>query len=384
MYGKKGPLLPPPERYFDRKIDLPSSPPRQCGITDFSFQDLLKPSYDRLARIFSYLINFVRFRESQTAVIDEHFNRAETTKARIETLFVENQDLEVRLGEMQRGRAAREAQVRDKVKRNDALKARLLELKQGQDKMAKRLERVKDEKARLTGRLEDQTALALGLRQESAKLRPYVLQSPAALQSSLADLSAALAADRARIDALDRRARALQTSADTFGVVTADVAGCVRLLDEIAAERRKEDDETARASRHRDALAERGNNAREIERTEQLLQRQLAKWLERTDKLRQASHDRAVAATARMDELRALHRRLTDERADKARDMDRRRVRIEQTEKKMDDLKASVEREIQSAHDEYLKLDAHIRLYITEMEQSLSDGGGKLSTGITS
>jgi kinetochore protein Nuf2 len=37
----------------------------------------------------------------------------------------------------------------------------------------------------------------------------------------------------------------------------------------------------------------------------------------------------------------------------------------------MADLKESIETEIQSAHDEYLKLESHIKLYITEMEKSL-------------
>lgn len=340
-------------------------------MSDFSFQDLLKPTHERLVRIFSYVINFVRFRESQTGVIDEHFNRAETTKARIEALYVENQDMEVQLAEMQRTREAMEAQVRDKVRRNDELKTRLLELRKGQDRIAERLERVKGEKARLTELLEDKTAMSLAVKQDSSKLRPYVLQSPAALQASLADLSSSLQAERSRTEALDRRARALQTSADTFGVVAGDVGSCTKLLEEICAELAKEDDEAGRAARHRDALSERGNNVREVERTEQMLQRQLANWNERTDKLRQRSRDKAVEAKERMGELRQVHATLTQERSDKAREMERRRVRIEQTEKKMADLKENVEQEIHAAHDEFLKLDSHIKLYVTEMEQCL-------------
>ncbi len=37
----------------------------ECQITDFNFMDLYKPTHERLVKIFSYLINFVRFRESQ-------------------------------------------------------------------------------------------------------------------------------------------------------------------------------------------------------------------------------------------------------------------------------------------------------------------------------
>lgn len=36
----------------------------------------------------------------------------------------------------------------------------------------------------------------------------------------------------------------------------------------------------------------------------------------------------------------------------------------------MADLKETIESEVHAAHTEYQKMDSHIRLYITEMEQS--------------
>lgn len=41
------------------------------------------------------------------------------------------------------------------------------------------------------------------------------------------------------------------------------------------------------------------------------------------------------------------------------------------TRMQMTDLKESIEREVQSAKNEYMKMESHIRLYITEMEQSI-------------
>jgi kinetochore protein Nuf2 len=51
--------------------------------------------------------------------------------------------------------------------------------------------------------------------------------------------------------------------------------------------------------------------------------------------LREGSKEKAMSAKERMEELRAVHRKLTEERGEKGRDMERRRVRIEQTEKKV-------------------------------------------------
>ncbi|KAJ5893597.1 hypothetical protein N7495_005288 [Penicillium taxi] len=343
----------------------------ECGVNDFTFTDLTKPTHDRLVKIFSYLINFVRFRESQTPVIDEHFNKTEKTKTRIEELHAENQEMELRLAEMRRNQQANEIQVREKVSRNDELKARLLELGREQSRVAETLDRVKGERARRQQQLEEKTERTLRSRQEAEKLRPYVLESPASLQSSLAELTENLMREKAQIDAMERRARALQTSSDTFTVVSNDVQACVKLLDDITTELQKEEEEESRAARNKDAISDRGASVREVEQTEKLLQRQLSRWNERIETIRRNAQDKAEAAQARMEELRAVQKQLREERADKQRDMERRRIRIEQTEKKMVDLKENIESEVQAAHDQYLKLESHIKLYISEMEKSL-------------
>ncbi len=309
--------------------------PLQCGITDFSFSDLLKPTHDRLVKIFSYIINFVRFREEQTATIDEHFNKAETTKSRIETLYLENQDMEARLEEMKRERRSMDLHMKEKSKRNEELKARLLELKKGQERIAERLERVRAEKGRLTGVLEERTERCLEIRHESDKLRPYVLQSPAALQSHLTELSDTLSRDRSHIDVLDKRTRALQTSTDTFTLVTNDVNACIKVLDEVALELEKEEEERERASRRRDALSERGEHVREVKATEEILQRQLKRWMERTEGVRNESRKNVQIAKEKMQELRGVHRQLTEERAEMGMEIERGRLRIEQKEKKV-------------------------------------------------
>jgi kinetochore protein Nuf2 len=307
----------------------------ECGITDFSFNDLYKPTYERLVKIFSYLINFVRFRESQTNVIDKYYNKSESTKTRIETLYSDNQENEAKLEDMHHSRKAMQAQVQEKTVRNEELKKRLLELRRSQEKVAARLEEAKQKKGDLTQMLEQKTHDKMLMKQESAKLRPYMLQSPSTLQDNLTELRETLNSDKAHIDALDRRSRALQTSTDSFAVVSTDVASCIKILDEIATELGKEEDEMARNAKQRDALTERGNNAREVERTEAMLKRQLSKWTERTDRLREQSIQKAQEAKDKMHELRAMHKKLTEEHTDKGKEMEIRRVRIEQTEKKV-------------------------------------------------
>lgn len=306
----------------------------QCGIHDFSFSDLLRPTHGRLVKIFSYTINFIRFKESQCTVIDDNFGKSEATKARIENLYLENQDMEQRLDEMRRNRKAMESVGKEKAKRNDELKARLLELKDDQKRIAEQLERVRADKARSQGTLEEKTERLMRTRQESEKLRPYVLQSPAALQDSLVELSGKLAQERGQVDALERRTRALQTSGDTFTTVHNDVQSCLKVLEEVSIELQKEEEEEARASKSREELTERSSEVRDVEEYEQRQQRLLKRWEERTEEQRAKAKERELAAKARMERLKGVQRQLREERAEKEREMERRRMRIEQTEKK--------------------------------------------------
>ena len=101
----------------------------------------------------------MRFRESQADIIDEHFNALETTKTRIETLYVENQNMEVRLEEMKRTRKAMESVIAEKVRRNGELKKRLLQLRQSQEKVTERLGKAKVRKGELAAVLKDKKQL---------------------------------------------------------------------------------------------------------------------------------------------------------------------------------------------------------------------------------
>jgi kinetochore protein Nuf2 len=225
--------------------------------------------------------------------------------------------------------------VREKEKRNSELKQRLLDLKKAQERVQDKIERAKEEQNNLRRILEEKTATTMSAKQEASKLRPYTQQSPAVLEESLRDLNASLTNDKSQIDSLDRRARALQTSTDSFGVVASDVHACTRLLTDVQADLTKEEEELTKAARHRDALSDRSNNVRDVERQERLLQKQLSNVNARTEKLRRNADEKADAARTRMEELKNVHKRLAEERGEKGKEMERRRVRIEQTEKKV-------------------------------------------------
>lgn len=307
----------------------------ECGIKDFTFADLYKPTHQRLVKIFSYIINFIRFRESQTEVIDEHYNSSERTKNMIETLYHANQEKEEQLAEMQRSQKSIEQAINEKKRRNEELKNQLLELKQAQGVVVEKHNRIKEESARLKTLLEEKTAAVMDTRQEANKLRPYTEQSQATLERSLGDLSTKLNSDKAETERLEKRTRALQTSHDTFTVLHTDISALTRVLTDVQSELMKEEDEAQKALRNREALAEKSINVRDVERQEKILRKQLESNQARTEKLRRDAEAKAAGAKKRMEELSAMHYKLSAERNERYKEVETRRIRIEQTEKKV-------------------------------------------------
>jgi len=307
----------------------------ECGVKDFTFADLYKPTYPRLVKIFSYIINFIRFRESQTSVIDQHYNSSERTKNDIEQLQQANQEKAEQLEDMQQNRKNVEMALKEKEKRTGELRTRLLELKASQERVTDKLERVKGEQAKLKSILEERTVSVMNTRQEASKLRPYAEQSPAALEQSLRELSGSLNRDRAEIDRLDKRNRALQTSSDSFSLLQADITSLTRILSDLSGELQKEEEEGQKAGKNRDALAEQTNSVREVERKEKMLRKQLEQWQGRTEKLRSDTERKSANAHQKVEDLRIVHKELSAERRDRGDEVEKRRVRIEQTEKKV-------------------------------------------------
>src|ERR1700761_8447075 len=306
----------------------------ECSITDFALSDLYKPTYPRLQKILSYIINFVRFRESHTSVVDKHFEAAERTKLHVQQLYADKEKLEARLAQLQRERSTTEKVNKAKEAELADLKPRLLDLDRKKQRLITDLNRAEDEKKQLITLLDERSNTLDSIRSDAAKLRPYTLQRPDAMESSLRDLNATLNTEKTSLESLERRIRALATSTESFTACSTDVSATVRVLSDLGADLAREEEEITQATRCRETLSDKTNTVQDIERTERLMKKQLEAVQARTGKLRAQADDRGVAAAKKMEELKSLHGKLAKERGEKAREIERRRVNIEQTEKK--------------------------------------------------
>jgi len=242
----------------------------ECGVRDFSFNDLTKPETERLKFILSNVINFLRYRGGKTDHTETLLLRGEQTREQIERLRDENELLAKRAADMKVQRKREEPALDQAKAKNKQLTEELRELGRKQNVLAHEVTKVKDEKQLLVKALQDQEYLIQANRQECQKLQPYIVDSPEQLQLVITDLGRSLQREREAVDVAERQCRALQTSSDSFFVVEGDVAHCIKLMEDCQRELIRMEECQRKLQRYQEQLHNKESEVKEIERNEEV------------------------------------------------------------------------------------------------------------------
>ena len=121
----------------------------ECGISDFTFNDLLKPDADRLRVNLSSIINFLRFRGERWDLVDKYFQKGEQTKKRIEELYFQNDELQARIEQLREQRKREESALEEAQEKNKELASELRHLGKVQTDVSNEYQMLKDEKQKL-------------------------------------------------------------------------------------------------------------------------------------------------------------------------------------------------------------------------------------------
>ncbi|EWC45397.1 hypothetical protein DRE_00796 [Drechslerella stenobrocha 248] len=342
-----------------------------CGLKDLQLSDLLAPTRPRVIKIFSYLINFVRFKTEHQPTIDEYGNKFEGIKQRVDALEIERDELQHKLETLEIQRRQEEPLVKKLQEERQQACILLSELKRNQEAMSAEFQEVKSDRKALKEALIQANELKLRLKQDCERLRPYIFDEPGRLQLVNNEMAGQLQAEKNRLMQVERRARALQTTADSFAVIETDVNVCIKVMEECEAELLREEEDNRKASRHKDVLRRRQLEFQDLEKREEVLKARLVAAQEKVHTAKQQAESKGATARARMTELRGVYDQLASERREKNHDMDKLKVKIDIKEKECQDTKDFVENEVRETLTEYSRLVAHINYYMAEMKQQM-------------
>ncbi|KAK6544612.1 kinetochore-associated Ndc80 complex subunit nuf2 [Orbilia ellipsospora] len=342
-----------------------------CGMRDLQLGDLLSPTRQRTIKMFSLLINFIRFKTEHQRTIDEHSNKFESIKQTVDNLEIERDELQHKLETLEIQRKQEEPLVRKLQEERQQARILLSELKREQEGMTNEFQEAKNERKVLKDQLIQASETKLRLKQDCERLRPYIVDEPGRLQTLNNEMAMQLQMEKNRLMQVERRARALQTTTDSFGVIETDVNACIKVMEECESELLREEEDSRKASRHKDVLRKRQLEYQDMEKREEVLKTRLSGAQEKVRSGKGQAEKKSAAARARMAELRGVYDQLASERREKSHDMDKLKMQIDLKEKQCQDAKEFVENESRETLNEWQKLTSHVLFYMKEMGQQM-------------
>ncbi|KAK9456691.1 Nuf2 family-domain-containing protein [Dipodascopsis uninucleata] len=345
---------------------------RICGVDDFSMADFLKPEAQRLRRLLSAVVNFARFREEHMGVCEDLIQRSEETSLETEQMYNNLLMSSEKLQNLKMQKEEQLPKIKETQDHNHQVEAELRRLKKVQEQYVAEHEAYKRDKQRLVSKLEDQNFLTVQMRKECEKLRPYVLDAPATLRKINDEMNDSVQSGKASIDKLEKRMRALEISIETFRTIEQDINACLKIMEETENELTKQEEASRQLSKLMELHDQRQIEVHEVERKSTQLKRQLANAEERIQRLQEQRINKREAVHKRTQELKEAYAALVAERSVVTQDMEKKKALIAKVEKKQQDLQQQLEEEIRSTTSELEKLEAHVSLYVTEMDQCIA------------
>ncbi|EPX70799.1 spindle pole body protein Nuf2 [Schizosaccharomyces octosporus yFS286] len=336
-------------------------------VDDFSIQDLIKPTTNRLKRILSGVINFAKLREQQLLLFEPDIQKRESLIENYSLLNTQRQTLEQEVLLSQEKRGQNQVIIKQNEERNDQLYQNLLEIKRICSQTKAEYDQIKQEALELKVKHLELETLISNTLQETEQLQSSIVHSPEKLQIRILDMSDRVQLDRTQQFELDKKSKYLQSKLNELTLTETDLSACVKILEECLVEVDKLEHASNLLSSNQELCEQVDINKRKLDfRKEQLL-KQLSNAQEKLQHEQQSRNQKLEAAKQRMDQIKEEYQELLQVKSQKAQEADQKQTIIEMTEKQMADMKRELESQSSQISIEFEKLKAHVELYIAEL-----------------
>ncbi|EEB05767.2 spindle pole body protein Nuf2 [Schizosaccharomyces japonicus yFS275] len=332
----------------------------KISVDDFSLRDLLKPEAARLRRILSGVINFAKCREQKLPLFDEYMQKRETI-LRICTSWR-------KVGPEEH---SQEPEIKQLQQENEVLRETLRTMKKTQLQAKAEYDKLKSEAKELMSKVQSTVFFIQSAVQEVDRLRSCIVHSPEKLKTTLTDMSSTLSADKLTLSQLEQKRRQLQTRSGALTLAETDLNSCIKALDECVLELEKLEQASQLCYTNRELYDQRLLTQKETEfRKEQLL-RQLHNAKEKLDREQRFGASKLAAAQERIDKTREEYQIISQERAQKLKETEKKKALITSLEQQIHKAHEDAEYQMQAIKTEFAKLSAHVELYMAEMYNAM-------------
>ncbi|CAH6722551.1 probable kinetochore protein Nuf2p [[Candida] jaroonii] len=203
-----------------------------CGIDDFNLMDLMKPEPVRIRRILSAVVNFARFRETNSVDVDEKLLSGESILEKVKAIDDENTTIQNKIEEIT-NILHRSPSVKQVNLYNSKIEVEFKKLKKSQDNFGNQHAQYKSEKQRLVQRISEQQYLLDELTEDIEKLKECDQVDMNSLNIEIEELKSKYLEEQDFLNNLELKQKNIFIGIESLQKVDSDLNSSIRVLNDI-------------------------------------------------------------------------------------------------------------------------------------------------------
>ncbi|CCH44943.1 putative kinetochore protein nuf-2 [Wickerhamomyces ciferrii] len=344
---------------------------QDCGVYDFTLNDLIKPDQKRVQRFLSAIINFARFRDEHLIDNEEIKYENNLKFDKFQRNLEENQNLKERIQILEKQNHG-DGYLEELNSKQLLFEQELKNLRIIQENLSNEHLDYKLEKARLIKQLEDHNYLLLESKTQYEKMKNYIIESPDILTKILQDMNNSLNNDQQVLNDLELRSRKLGITIESFNIIKYDLTNCFKIIDELKIELNKEIKNKKNLNLIKEQIEESNLKFNDFNRKIQLIQRQIKSSEEKFNKTKNIRDDKYKEFDKKIDDYNDIYSKLITEKQINDQNLSSKQNYINSIEKKIYNLENSFKKEYDDTNLEIEKLNSHLKLYLNQIDEKIN------------
>ncbi|KAF8953798.1 kinetochore-associated Ndc80 complex subunit nuf2 [Podila verticillata] len=336
----------------------------RLGIVDFTSRDLTKPEADRVRRVLSAVINFIKFREVYQAPFWQEYEKLDDMAAVMADYQAEAKMLTEELDAIEQRRIEQEPRIEEVKTLNEQYAAEVGEHKRVEIELTRSKSEVANERALIAERLRELNTLIEKNRQELNQLRAQRVDVPETLEEDLVALPQAIQALVQQVDQQRKLVQARFAAVERIESIPRELRQVLDMLEDTAQLLERWEEELIQVQNRKSLIERKRMMAANVQAKKEQSDRQASRVEENLRKV-------LTAAQEKKEQLDKAQQEQDQEFREAEEALLASRQRAEEKKRKLQESWQSEEKSAAEVTAEMDRLKRLAEMYMTEMGQAL-------------
>ncbi|KAF9315102.1 kinetochore-associated Ndc80 complex subunit nuf2 [Podila horticola] len=336
----------------------------RLGVTDFTSRDLTKPEADRVRRVLSAVINFIKFREVYQGAFWQEYEKLDDMASIMADYQAETKMLNDELEVIEQRRLDQEPRIEEVKTLNEQYAAEVGEHKRVEIELTRSKSEVANERAQIAERLRELNTLIEKSRQELNQLRAQRVDVPETLEEDLVELPQSIQILVQQADQQRKLVQARFATVERIESIPRELRQVLDMLEDTAQLLERWEEELTQVENRKSLIERKRMMAANVKAKKEQSDRQAGRVEENLRKV-------LMAAQEKKEQLDRAQQELDQEFLDAEAALLASRQRAEEKKRKLQEGWQKEEKSAAEVTAEMDRLKRLAEMYMTEMGQAL-------------